>query len=402
MNNFEKEAQKRSVKKMLGRALNPMEWIRQMSSSKYRRLIAAVDTVDKTMRDNIKRLKPDLREHLHQARMAMKNRDFRRVFQYTNSLLDSVNGVFSDQMDELEAIGREVYAEFSQDTMDEFERRQLEEELGVRKAPQVTSSTEPELIIEAGVTQWIQEKMPTRKEFEGVFFDKIFKNMQGKQQNAARDALAIAESTYALIDRAFAALDDNRRNIMEYVRLSKDYQKKLAIEKDRLKRMYVNYFPAVEPTKPIEEPAGAPQSPANTAPPVAPQTATPPPQAPLQSTPPIIPGNPQDPSQTKANDMVANARREILNGRIGIGIALLAKASELCDQFGDEQRSISLLKVAADLDRIRGKTVDVCYLDDCQDLPKFSKEMIAEAFNRGYKNPEIHNTPRVMIDGKEI
>ena len=390
-----------------------MEWIRQMSSSKYRRLIAAVDAVDKTMRDNVTRLRPDLRERLHQARMALKNRDFRRVFQYANSLLDSVNGVFIDQMDELDSIGREIYAEFSQDTMDEFDRQQLEEELGIRKAPRVAASADPELVIEAGVTQWLQEKIPTRKEFEGVFFDRIFKNMQGKQQNAARDALAIAENTYNLIEQAFAVLDDNRRNIMEYVRLAREYQRKLTIEKDKLKRMYVNYFPAVEPTKPAEEPAGVSQPPAATTPPAAPQPpATPPaPQpatmiglGPQTATPkPILPGNPQDPKQAKAaNDMVARARIEILNGHIGIGIALLTMASELCDQFGDEQRSIGLLKTAADLDRIRGRTVDVCYLDDCQDLPRFSRERIAEAFLRGYRNPEVQSTPKLMIDGKEI
>ena len=399
MNNFEKEAQKRSVTKMFGRALNPMEWIRQMSSGKYRRLIAAVDAVDKTMRDNVMRLKPDLRERLHQARMAMKNRDFLRVFQYTNSILDSVNGVFIDQIDELDAIGREIYSEFSQNTMDEFDRQQLEEQLGIRKVPRIATSPNPELVIEAGVTQWLQEKIPTKKELEGVLFDKIFRNMQGKQQNAAREAMAIAEGTYALIDQAFAVLDDNRRNIMEYVRLAREYQKKLAIEKEHLKRMYVTYFPS-EPVKPAE----VPQPPVTPPPVVAPETTTQPvaPSVP-PSAGPILPGNPPNPKAAKAiNDMIVSARTAILNGRVGIGTALLAQASELCDQLGDEQRSIGLLKVAADLDRLRGQTIDICYLDVSQDISRFSKERIAEAFDRGYKNPEAYGTPKVMIDGKEI
>jgi hypothetical protein len=401
MNNFEKEAQKRSVTKMLGRSLNPMEWIRQMSSSKYRRLIAAVDAVDKAMRDNITRLKPSLRDQLHQARMAMKNRDFLRVFQYANSILDSVNGVFIDQIDELDTIGSEIYSEFSQNTMDDFERQQLEEQLGVRKVPRVAASPDPELIIEAGVTQWLQEKIPTKKELEGVLFDKIFKNIQGKQQNAAREAMAIAESTYALIDQAFAVLDDNRRNIMEYVRLAREYQKKLGNEKEHLKRMYIANFPA-EPAKPAEV-----SQPQITPPAAAPTSPVPPTPPPVPSAGPILSGNP--PSQKAAkdvNDMIANARTAILNGHVGIGTALLAQASELCDQLGDEQRSISLLKTAVDLDRIRGQAIDVCIYDVVQDLPRFSKERVAEAFNRGYKNPEQYlryvGTPKVMVDGKEV
>ena len=401
---FEKEGgyfgPRRSVTKMLGRALNPMEWIRQMSSGKYRRLISAVDAVDKTMRDNVTRLKPELREHLHQARMAMKNRDFRRVFQYTSSILDSVNGVFIDQIDELDSIGREIYAEFSQDTMDKFDRQQLEEQLGLRQ--RVAALPDSELIIEAGVTQWLQEKIPTKKELEGVLFDKIYKNMQGKQQNAAREAMAIAESTYALIDQAFAVLDDNRRNIMEYVRLAREYQKKLANEKEHLKRIYVTYFPAESPATQVNtapETALPPAIPTTT--PVTPpiQPATPPPAAG-----PILPGSPPTQKAAKAiNDMVSDARKSILNGNVGIGTVLLAKASELCDELGDEQRSISLLKTAADLDRLRGQSVDVCYLDDHQDITRFSEERIAEAFNRGYKNPEAYTgTPKVMVDGKEV
>jgi len=252
MNNFEKEAQKRSVTRMLGRAINPMEWVRQMSSSKYRRMITAVDSVDKIMRDNIIRLKPDLRERLHQARMAFKNRDLRRVFQYTSEILDTINGVFIDQIDELDAVSREILAEFSQDTMDEHDRQQLEQQLGIYRTPR-TAAANPELVIEAGITQWIQEKIPTRKEIEGTLFDTIFRNMQGKQVESARQALAIAERAYESVDQIFDTLDANRRNIAEYVRLAKDYQRRIGVEKERMKRMYFLYFPP-EAAQPVQQP----------------------------------------------------------------------------------------------------------------------------------------------------
>lgn len=248
MNNFEKEAQKRSVTRMLGRAINPMEWVRQMSSSKYRRMITAVDSIDKVIRDNITRLKPDLRERLHQARMAFKNRDLRRVFQHTTEILDTINGVFIDQIDELDAISNELLQEFSQSTMDEYDRQQLEQQLGIYRTPKAASSNS-ELVIEAGITQWIQEKIPTKKEIEGTLFDKIFRNMQGKQVESARQALSIAERAYESVDQIFDTLDANRRNIAEYVRLARDYQRRIGVEKERLKRMYFLYFPP-ETTQP--------------------------------------------------------------------------------------------------------------------------------------------------------
>jgi hypothetical protein len=190
---------------------------------------------------------------------------------------------------------------------------------------------------------------------------------------------------------------------MEYVRLAREYQKKLANEKEHLKRIYVTYFPAESPATQVKT------APETTPPPAIPPT-TPPVTSPIQpATPPpaagpILPGSPPTQKAAKAiNDMVSDARKSILNGNVGIGTALLAKASELCDEIGDEQRSIGLLKVAADLDRIRGQAVDVCIYDVSQDLPRFSKEKIAEIFNRGYKNPEAYTgTPKFMVDGKEV
>src|SRR5690606_13073196 len=111
MDDFTKNAQKRSVTNTLGFTLNPMEWVRQISSEKYRRLIAEIDSVDKSMRETALQLQPTAREMLHNARMAFKNREYRRVFKYSFDILDSVYNIFEARIDELEKIGREVYAE---------------------------------------------------------------------------------------------------------------------------------------------------------------------------------------------------------------------------------------------------------------------------------------------------
>ncbi len=350
MYNFEKEAQQRSATKALSRALNPMEWIRQLSSREYRELIAAVDRVDEVMRNRISYLKPSLRDNLHQARMAMKNREFRKVFQYANAIIDSVNGVFTEQTDELAQISDRVAAEFSQDKMEDWERNILEQELGVRKAS---------LVIEAGVTQWIQEHLPTSKEIEGTLFDKIFRNMQGKQQEAARQALAIAERTYSLIKEAFEALDNARRNIVEYISLTRKYQKKMVGEKDQLKRMYTKYFLTEDPKPPIN--TGEQQNlQVSQAPAPVPATSTP---APAQNTavptvsyqPTLPPGEEHffdeqvvraDPNQQALATIFDKANEAIKNGNNGIAAALLVKASEMYDDVGDEEYSIRLLKAA--------------------------------------------------------
>lgn len=242
MDNFTKYAQKRSITNTLGLALNPMEWVRQISSEKYRRLITEIDAVDKSMRETALQLKPTAREKLHQARMAFKNREYRRVFQYSFEILDGIRGIFTSRIDELEKIGREVYDEYAQESMSDNEIKQFEERQGFSNRSN-SSLEQEDLVINAGVTQWLKEKVPTKKEMEGALFDKLFKNMNGKQQEGARQALLVAERAYDLIQKSFVELDKNRRNIIEYVKLARHYQHQLFVEKEQLKKIYLNYFP---------------------------------------------------------------------------------------------------------------------------------------------------------------
>lgn len=418
MNNFEKEAQRRSIPKAVGRAINPIEWMRQLSSQKYRRLIAEVDRIDDQMRKRVSYLKPSLRDQLHKARMAMKNHEYRTVFQYATAILNSVDGVFIDKMGELDELGRRIYQDFAKDKMSPEDVKQLEEDLFRESATGKSADIYRELVVEAGITQWLQEKMPTRRELEGNLFNSLFQNIKGKQQEAAREALIIAERTYDLIKEAFARLDGERRNIMEYVKLSREYHKNLSREKDRLKRLYLNYFLANEPeaqtqtAPPVALPAALPA-----APPVSPAPPVPvaPPAAPVQ-TPPATTNpatidmsgvNQDDPNKKSAVDRLLNrAKLAAFNGDVGIVIALLSKASELCDEIGDEPRSVGLLKAAENLDRIRGRTKDVCYFDEAQsftqDNIRVSKDQIMKAMNAGFGSHVLISTPKYIRDGKEI
>ncbi|MCK9567730.1 hypothetical protein M0R72_02120 [Candidatus Pacearchaeota archaeon] len=361
MNNFEKEAQQRSMTKAVGRAINPMEWMRQLSSQKYRSLIKEVDRVDAHMRKRVLELKPSLRDQLHQARMAMKNHEYLLVFQYATSILNSVDGVFVEKMGDLDALGRRVYEDFAKDRMSEEERRQLEEDLFREPIREKASNVQRELVIEAGITQWLQEKLPTKRELEGNLFNKIFQNVKGKQQEAARDALNVAERSYDLITEAFKRLDDERRNIFEYIKIAREYHKNLSLEKLKLRKLYSNYFPIKEQEDTVIEAPQAPEAPMIAAPPAQAPVAQPVAAIPAIATPPeptapVTTTEPEDPNKKKANDLIQRAKRAVLAGDVGVGIALLVKASEICDEYGDEQISIVLLKAAANLNRVREQT----------------------------------------------
>jgi hypothetical protein len=414
MNNFEKEAQQRSMTKAVGRAVNPIEWVRQLSSQKYRALIKEVDRVDAYMRNRVLELKPYLKDQLHQARMAMKNHEYRLVFQYATSILNSVDGVFIEKMNDLDAVGRRVYEDFSKDRMSEEERRNLEEDLFREPIREKDSEIKRELVIEAGITQWLQEKMPTKRELEGNLFNKIFQNVKGKQQEAARDALKVAEKSYTIVTEAFERLDDERRNISEYVRLAREYHKNLSLEKFKLRKLYSNHFPPEIKEQKDEEPP-VEQAPV-VMPPVPVPAVIPPtpttPQSTAQSPAQTLSAAPdqntesEDPNKKNANDLIQRAKRAVFAGDVGVGIALLVKASELCDEIGDEPRSIGLLKAASGLDKIRGRTVDCCYFD-VESFPnestRFTKNQIEKAFQAGFgEHVRFTSTPKLMIDGKEI
>jgi hypothetical protein len=333
--------------------------------------------------------------------------------------------VFVEKMGELDELGRRIYNDFSKDRMSEEEKKQLEDDLFREPFQEKSSAIHSELVIEAGITQWLQEKLPTKRELEGNLFNKLFQNIKGKQQEAAREALGIAERTYALVTEAFERLDDERRNIMEYVKLAREYHKNLSMEKRKLQKRYTDYFPAAEPEKPeetaISEGQAAPPAttaPVTTAPAtppaIAPPTTVPPtpppaaaPPAPQPTDKPETPPDPNNPNKKAADDLVTRAKRAIFAGDVGVGIALLVKASEIYDEIGDEPRSIGLLKAASDLDRIRGRTVDCCYLDVDQSFPnertRFTKDQIEKAFQAGFgKHVHITSTPKFMVDGKEI
>src|SRR5690606_12678299 len=92
----EKYAQRRSVVRQVGRALNPMEHARRYLSDEYSQMTEEIKAIDTSMREKALGQNDELREYLHEARMAMKQRKFPSVVYYAYKLVSSIDGVFEE------------------------------------------------------------------------------------------------------------------------------------------------------------------------------------------------------------------------------------------------------------------------------------------------------------------
>jgi len=356
---IEKEAQSRSVTNMLGRALNPMEWVRYYGFSDYRRLYDAITELDTSMRTAVKERDPDIRTALHEARMAMKNREFPKVLYYALKLIQSVDGIFD--VSKIEEITSEIFTkeqEASQGSITDEQRQEMEGALGQgplqgqAQFPTEASleillraSAVPELISEAGAIQWLQENVPTARQMKGNILDRIFRNKAGKQKEAAKEALRLAEQVYGFIKTFFDKLDSARTDFNKYISTVKYYQGLFAKYKARLSVLYQANFAGIAPAK--EE--GSEIPPAITPIPAA-TTATPP----VAVTPPVAetvtePVAEAKPKRSGIIDLVGRAKIAARAGDFGIAAALLVKASEIYDNYDDEDKSIELLVQAENL-----------------------------------------------------
>ncbi len=367
---IEKEAQGRSITNMLGRALNPMEWVRYYGFSEYRRLYDAVTELDTSMRAAVKERDPDIRTSLHEARMAMKNREFPKVLYYALKLIQSVDGIFD--VSKIEEITSEIFTkeqEASQSSITDEQRQEMEEALGERplqgqaQFPTEASleillraSAVPELISEAGAIQWLQENIPTAKQMKGNILDRIFRNKAGKQKEAAKEALRLAEQAYSSIKTLFDKLDAARTDFNKYISTVKYYQGLFAKYKARLSALYQANFSGIVPAKKEVSEAPPAETPATTAPPVEAPPATAPAPAPA-TTPAKAPAKPKrrqkKPEMASAAevviDLVGRAKLAAKDGDFGIASALLVKASEIYDNYDNEEKSIELLIAAEKL-----------------------------------------------------
>lgn len=390
---LEKEAQQRNLLKQIWRQ-NPMEQIRYHGFESYRRVYDAITDVDNDIRDVAKAEKQEFRDMIHQARMAMKNREYPKVMYYAYKVFELVDGIFYRIKDLIDLRKEMISDYYEQSGMGQDELAEMERGLGkkpnqksdlakgpvqVPKAADLkvllytTAAPEPgTLLTEATAQQWIQENMPSYRQMEGSILDRIFRNKMGKQKEAARQALRMAERLFSSVPEVFKKLDSARTDFSVYVGTAEKFQQDHQKQKDQLAALYQEHF--AQTVDEMREQTPAEQVPvaqvsvdsdeaarqADIATTVEPdpgaaaaqgdveaqQAAE---QAAQEAAGQVAQQQQVQPAQTTAAYVVELVQRAKFAARDGDrrkAGALLIKASEICDEHGAEEQATNLLIMA--------------------------------------------------------
>lgn len=388
----EKYAQRRSVVRQVGRALNPMEHARRYLSDEYSQMTEEIKAIDTSMREKALGQNDELREYLHEARMAMKQRKFPSVVYYAYKLVSSIDGVF-DEVSKLNHL-KDEYLEQQYGKSDLLPSQMQELDQGLSKSQPLKSSvrfpkaaamkmllyaaatpdealyTKADLISQAGPVQWIKENIPS---FEGMkvdLMDRVFRNKTHKQREAARQAMRIAERAYSSITSVFEKLDQNLTDFSSYIDQANKAKNMFDTEAATLSQLYQDHFSHLkpeevsktlveedQPQKEQEEKSEEGDIEVDLDEMIEVQPDLVPEQYPAQQQMTFDFDQPQTPEELEQQhvaasevlDLVERSKISLASGQRGIAIALLARASEICDNYGAEESSTSFLEIAQSL-----------------------------------------------------
>jgi hypothetical protein len=348
---------------------------------------------EKEVKEKLMENYPELRDYLHEARMAFKNVEYPRVLHYANAMRKIVNNSFD--FSGLDVSIQQALKEFhgSSARLNKEQLEELQKELGELEQKQIQTNKESnlhyELISNATPMQWIKEHLPTSKEIDSKFYEKIFKNMLNKQKEGARTALKIAETIFESVKEIFKKLKTNRNNFDKYVNTINSYKNNLNLYKTTLATIYnkPEFRAALDPNIISETPEIKNQikseiievqKPDETKeeiknieyqhPFTTPTMQETLPEIDLGDEPPDPAKQQQlqlsefdwanmnpinttdiDKSATSVVQLIKRADIAAANGNYGIAVALLTKASEICDNNNDEYNAISLLNIASEM-----------------------------------------------------
>lgn len=393
----EKYAQRRSVVRQVGRALNPMEHARRYLSDEYKEMYNEIKEVDTLMREKALVQNDELRELLHEARMAMKQRKFPSVVYYAWKLVSSIDGVF-EEVDKLNVL-KEKYLEQQYGNTDLLpsQIRDMEQGLGKLKplknkiqfpkaasmemllyaaaTPDESLYTKADLVSQAGPVQWIKENIPSFQGMKVDLMDRVFRNKTHKQREAARQAMRIAEKAFKSISSVFEKLDANMNDFSAYVDYANKAKNMFSAETATLSELYQEHFSHLKPEEKPDESVGEPDQP---------QVEENKPEEGdievstdelIEVEPDLVPEQisfeypeqqqqmnfdftqPQTEEELEQQyaaasdilDLINRSKVSLASGQRGVAVALLAKASEICDDHGAEESSASFLEIAQSL-----------------------------------------------------
>lgn len=367
-----KEAQKKSFLKTLKRNLSPKNIFRYISSSEYRQLYDIVEQTDNEMRDTAKYYGKILRDIIHNVRMSFKNREYAQVLYYTMQLLQTIHPIFA-KIDNVKIVRDRIVAEFnSKSGVSRRQKEELEAYLGRPQAqtistPQVSSVNQlsngdirapiissakllkatvapSSLTKEADVFQWIKENIPTSTQISGDILDTLVKNKSGKQKEAARESLKIAEDSYNSINELFKSLESNLSDFSSYISIVDNFNKKLHEYYNHLSILYNENFQDLNIKNEDLYPQNQPYQ-YHLQQPVEGYSYPQQPQEEAYNYGNIELDTDND-GEKAANEVISLLKKVANNEDKGVSIALLCRASEICDEYDCDEYSEEFLNVA--------------------------------------------------------
>lgn len=395
---IEKTAQQKSLLKTITREMNPVNMIRYLGSEKYRELYNYLKEEDENLRRMVIDKQDDLREYLHHARMAFKNREYAVVVYYSMKIVDFLQEVFENTKkleEKINSIKNEILGlntlepEQIEEMKKKFEEKTSKYSSDMMKQNLLYITAAPEFISEATVGQWIKENIPTSKQLSGSLFERVFKNLFGKQKESARESLRIAENVFSSIKEIFGKLESSLTDPMKYISIVNDYKTKLNNFDKRLLSIYepfknISGAPTVNPAIEITPTQETSQAPVQTTEEKSEDSFFPKKKEFEQQESPVIiipqemlvpepdPYHGQQESvedflekekedaekleqekkqlslfpTASVEDLIDRAEMHMKKGEVGISASLLAKVSEIFDDYGDEQKSIIFIQAA--------------------------------------------------------
>lgn len=338
-------------------------WIKYLMVEEYAEIFDRLNEIYENINAKIKERDPNIDDLVHSARMGMKDREYPKVLFNAWQIVESLDGIFQEvhkAYDLKNEMIKKYYKEHGGLAPYQIEQlREMHSKIPTKKssAPvellRVGAIPDFELMSEAGVSSWIQERLPSFKGMKGAIFEKFLSNTVGKLRFGAQQALSLAEATRKDVKTMASKLKKYRDDLMSFVNVCHEYQQKFETNKTTIANIYKEHFSeflsTVEPQRTETQPAPAWSRPQETVlqpsqKPVVPVSAppipdleppVPPPQVDVEEPDVEIDEDeeatvPPTTASKKLLSLVKEAEQNLKEGNTAYAAYLFATASDIC------------------------------------------------------------------------
>jgi hypothetical protein len=238
-------------------------WIKYLMVEEYAEIFDRLNEIYENINAKIKERDPNIDDLVHNARMGMKDREYPKVLFNAWQIVESLEGIFEEvykAYDLKNEMIKKYYKEHGGLAPYQIEQlREMHSKFTPKKASapvellRIGAIPDFELMSEAGVSSWIQERLPSFKGMKGAIFEKFLSNTVGKLRFGAQQALSLAEITRKDVKAMAAKLKKYRDDLMSFVNVCHEYQQKFETNKNTIANIYKEHFSeflsTVEPQK---------------------------------------------------------------------------------------------------------------------------------------------------------